>query len=91
MVDFVWCRQTRLKSMMNRRQALCSREPLATVFFLSLILVLFFMLPSILAQAATPRVAVFALVLAVLSAMTFIFWRHHRRDYASPRRNRRGI
>ena len=37
------------------------------------------------------RMAVLALVLALLSAMTFIFWRHHRRDYASPRRNRRGI
>jgi len=77
--------------MINRRQTLCSREPLATVFFLSLILVLFFTLPSILAQAATLRITMLALVLVFLGAMTFIFGRHHRRDYASPRRNRRGI
>ena len=32
--------------MTKRRQALCSREPLATSVFLSLILVFFFALPS---------------------------------------------
>ena len=37
--------------MTNRRQALCSREPLATCVFLSLILVFFFALPSILVRA----------------------------------------
>ena len=37
--------------MMNRRQALRSREPLATSVFLSLILVLFFTLPIILVRA----------------------------------------
>jgi len=77
--------------MTKRRQALCSREPLATFVFLSLILVLFFTLPSILAQAIAPRIAVVALVLGLLSAATFIFWRNHRRDYASPRRIGRRI
>ena len=37
--------------MTKRRQALCSREPLATSVFLSLILVLFFALPSIAVRA----------------------------------------
>ena len=37
--------------MTKRRQALCSREPLATSVFLSLILVLFFTLPCILVRA----------------------------------------
>ena len=37
--------------MTNRRQALCSREPLATCIFLSLILVFIFALPSILVRA----------------------------------------
>jgi hypothetical protein len=32
------------------------------------------------------RIAILALVLALLSAVTFILWRYHRRDYASPRR-----
>jgi hypothetical protein len=144
--------------MINRRRVLCSREPLATVFFLFLILAFFFALPNMLVRAepassgrgaatgealrftpgdmntgapdtstvtadgpeasqadypvlpltvvpkpeASPlvllkapdtnlRMAVLALVLALLSAITFIFWRYHRRDYASPRRNRRGI
>jgi hypothetical protein len=37
------------------------------------------------------RLAVLALVLALLSAVTVIFWRYHRRDYASPRRIGRRI
>ena len=37
------------------------------------------------------RMAILALVLALLSAMTLIVWRHHRRDYASPRRIGRRI
>ena len=37
--------------MTIRRQALCSRAPLATSFFLSLILVLLFTLPGIVAKA----------------------------------------
>ena len=136
--------------MTKRRQALCSREPLATSVFLSLILVLFFTLPCVLVRAepassgvsaatseaqrvapgdmntgalllqsddgglieaprlqtdvlmADPpaslkapdtnqRFAILALVLAFLSAVTFIFWRYHRRDYASPRRIGRRI
>jgi hypothetical protein len=51
MIDFLRCRQTRLKSMTNRRQALCSREPLATSIFLILILVFIFALPSSLVRA----------------------------------------
>ena len=124
--------------MTNRRQALCSREPLATCIFLSLILVFIFALPSILvraepssssanaavdqgvtnsvanigphvlpltvvpkldsiplvslkAQEASQRFFILALVLALLSAVTVIVWRHHRRDYASPRRIGRRI
>jgi Ca-activated chloride channel homolog len=37
------------------------------------------------------RIAILALVLALLSAVTFILWRYHRRDYASPRRIGRRI
>jgi hypothetical protein len=37
------------------------------------------------------RMAILALVLALLSATTLIVWRHHRRDYASPRRIGRRI
>jgi hypothetical protein len=37
------------------------------------------------------RTAILALVLAFLSAVTFIVWRYHRRDYASPRRIGRRI
>jgi Ca-activated chloride channel family protein len=40
---------------------------------------------------ANQRTAILALLLAVLSAITFILWRHHRRDYASPRRIGRRI
>jgi hypothetical protein len=111
--------------MTKRRQALCSREPLATSVSLSLILVLFFTLPCVLVRAepassgvsaATSEAQRVALgdmntgalllqsddrglvealwlqtVLAFLSAVTFIFWRYHRRDYASPRRIGRRI
>jgi hypothetical protein len=37
------------------------------------------------------RFAILALVLALLSAVSLIVWRHHRRDYASPRRIGRRI
>jgi Ca-activated chloride channel family protein len=37
------------------------------------------------------RFAILALVLALLSAISLIVWRHHRRDYASPRRIGRRI
>ena len=120
--------------MTNRRQALCSREPLATCIFLSLILVFIFALPraepssssanaavdqgvtnsvanigphvlpltvvpkpdsiplvSLKAQEASQRFFILALVLALLSALTFIVWSYHRRDYASPRRIGRRI
>ena len=118
--------------MMMRRQALRPCAPLATSFFLSLILVLLFTLPSLLAQAEpaasgasdagtagqtypllpltvvpkpdagslaalkvphdlNQRLAILALVLGFLSALTFILWRYHRRDYASPRRIGRRI
>jgi hypothetical protein len=40
---------------------------------------------------ANQRIAILALVLALLSAVTFILWRYHRRDYASPRRIGRRI
>ena len=132
--------------MTKRRLALCSREPLATSVFLSLILVFFLALPSnavraepassgagtavgeaervapgdmntgaLLLQGETPvlpltvvpkpeasslaslkapdmnRLAMLVLVLALLSGLTFILWRYHRRDYASPRRIGRRI
>jgi len=48
-------------------------------------------LASLKAPDANQRIAVLALVLALLSAVTFILWRHHRRDYASPRRIGRRI
>jgi hypothetical protein len=37
------------------------------------------------------QIALLVLLLAALSTLTFIFWRHHRRDYASPRRLGRRI
>jgi Ca-activated chloride channel family protein len=43
-------------------------------------------LASLKAQDANQRITILALVLALLSAVTFILWRYHRRDYASPRR-----
>jgi Ca-activated chloride channel family protein len=37
------------------------------------------------------RIVILALVLTLLSAVSLIVWRHHRRDYASPRRIGRRI
>jgi Ca-activated chloride channel homolog len=48
-------------------------------------------LASLKAPDTNQRLAVLALVLALLSAVTVIFWRYHRRDYASPRRIGRRI
>jgi len=48
-------------------------------------------LVSLKAQDANQQAAILALVLAFLSAVTFILWRYHRRDYASPRRIGRRI
>ena len=42
-------------------------------------------------QDLNQRLAILALVLAFLSAVTFVLWRYHRRDYASPRRIGRRI
>jgi hypothetical protein len=50
-----------------------------------------FPLASLKAPDANQRIAVLALALALLSAVTFFLWRHHRRDYASPRRIGRRI
>jgi cell division septation protein DedD len=43
-------------------------------------------LASLKAADTNQRFVILALVLALLSAVTVIFWRNHRRDYASPRR-----
>ena len=48
-------------------------------------------LASLKAPDTNQRLAILALVLALLSAVTVIFWRYHRRDFASPRRNGRRI
>jgi Ca-activated chloride channel family protein len=48
-------------------------------------------LASLKAPDTNQRLAILALVLALLSAVTVIFWRYHRRDYASPRRMGRRI
>ena len=92
--------------MTMRRRVLRSSEPLATSFFLILIVALFVRLPSILegvsmtvdaVEALTARthhvrqVELFVLLLTLLSALTFILWRYPRRDYASPRRIGRRI
>jgi Ca-activated chloride channel family protein len=37
------------------------------------------------------QLALFALLLVILSAVTLFLWRYHRRDFASPRRNGRRI
>jgi hypothetical protein len=39
----------------------------------------------------TGQMAMFVLLFTFLSAVTLVFWRHHRRDYASPRRIGRRI
>ena len=39
----------------------------------------------------TQRLAIVALLLTILSAVTLVLWRYHRRDYASPRRTGRRI
>jgi hypothetical protein len=89
--------------MTMRRQALRSCELWAILFFLSTILI-FFALPSVLANSGLapsgePEISGAAqfvnlkimLTLFLLSAVTFVFWRYHRRDYASPRRIGRRI
>ncbi len=48
-------------------------------------------LASLKAPDMNRRIAMLALVLALLSGLTFILWRYHRRDYASPRRIGRRI
>ena len=50
-----------------------------------------FPLASLKANDVNQRIAILALVLAFLSAVTFLLWRYHRRDYASPRRIGRRI
>jgi uncharacterized Tic20 family protein len=90
--------------MTMRRQALRSCEPSAILFFLSTILISFVALPSVLASSGLapsgdPEISGAAqfvnlkimLTLFLLSAVTFVFWRYHRRDYASPRRIGRRI
>jgi len=92
--------------MVMRRRVLRLSEPPATSFFLTLIVALFFTLPSILegvsvtvdaAEALTAQthhvrqVELFALLLTLLCAVTLISWRYPRRDYASPRRIGRRI
>ncbi len=41
--------------------------------------------------ALNQRLVVLALLLTILSAVTLVMWRYHRRDYASPRRTGRRI
>ena len=48
-------------------------------------------LASLKAPDMNRQIARLALVLALLSGLTFILWRYHRRDYASPRRIGRRI
>ncbi len=43
------------------------------------------------AHDAYRRLVVLALLLTILSAVTLVMWRYHRRDYASPRRTGRRI
>lgn len=90
-------------SMTMRRQAARFCEPLANSFFLLWIMTLFFTLPSVVANAGLAAGAPedigagplinpdTMLMLVLLSAVTFVFWRYHRRDYASPRRIGRRI
>jgi hypothetical protein len=87
----------------RRRAPALSRAP-GNFVFPSLIPIFFFTLPSILAQVdpaqsgaqeGSAAAQLFGsndmLMLAFLSAVTFVFWRYHRRDYASPRRIGRRI
>jgi hypothetical protein len=85
--------------MTMRRQAPRLCEPLANLSF-SVILTLFLTLPSLVVQAGTTAPQAIGagqfnpgtlLTLALLSAVTLVLWRYHRRDYASPRRIGRRI
>ncbi len=85
--------------MTMRRQAPRLCEPLANLSF-SVILTLFLTLPSLAAQAGTTAPQGIGagqfnpgtlLTLALLSAVTLVLSRCHRRDYASPRRIGRRI
>jgi hypothetical protein len=90
--------------MTMQRQAMRFCELSAILFFLSTILISFFALPSVLANSGLAPsgeheisgAAQFVnlkimLTRFLLSAVTFVFWRYHRRDYASPRRIGRRI
>jgi hypothetical protein len=46
---------------------------------------------SLKAGDVNQRLVVLALLLTILSAVTLVMWRYHRRDYASPRRTGRRI
>jgi hypothetical protein len=72
--------------MLTRRQALRLREPASPL----LLLIFSFLLAAPLAVPAR-QIEVFMLLLALLSAVTLVVWRYHRRDYASPRRIGRRI
>jgi hypothetical protein len=72
--------------MLTRRQALRLREPA----FPLLLLIFSFLLAAPLAVPAR-QIEVFTVLLALLSAVTLVVWRYHRRDYASPRRIGRRI
>jgi hypothetical protein len=89
--------------MTMRRQAPRFCEPLANSFFPFSIFTVFFTLPSVMAKAGPAAGAPEGigagqfispdtmLMFVLLSAVTFVFWRYHRRDYASPRRIGRRI
>jgi Na+-driven multidrug efflux pump len=70
--------------MTMRRQAFRSRDFLASDFLFSLAIVFCFS-PSVAnGNAGTSFPLVLGLILT--GAVTFMMWRYHRRDYASPRR-----
>ena len=87
--------------MTMRRQAARFCKPMANSFFLLWIMTLFFTLPSVVAAGlaegapegigAGQFISPDMLMLVLLSAVTFVSWRYHRRDYASPRRIGRRI
>jgi hypothetical protein len=76
-------------SMIERRQALGSREFLAPSIFFSLIFAFCFW-PG-LAHGDAGHAVPSAVGVMLISAVTFVMWRYRRRDYASPRRNGRRI
>jgi hypothetical protein len=75
--------------MLTRHQALRQRERAFNIPQLFLILSFILLAPPLGDPAR--QFGLFVLLLAILSTVTLLVWRYHRRDYTSPRRIGRRI